>query len=167
MKQFHKISCIILLVFLAGCGDREATGTEPLTKNDVQQNNEIKKELVDIDPQAADVIQLFFENYNDIYKWSNYASSNYLEALFREFLEGPIARSLNENIDKYAKVANEKNIRKLTNYEIIRSRQINEDEIRILVKRLFSDNYTDQTSFRLKKIENEWKFDGVFYGDWK
>ncbi|WP_373426152.1 DUF4878 domain-containing protein [Paenibacillus radicibacter] len=65
------------------------------------------------------------------------------------------------------KIATEKNIRKLKNYETVKSKQVNEEEIRILVKRIFKDGFTDQTSFRLKKIESKWKINGVFYGDWK
>ncbi|WNS41718.1 DUF4878 domain-containing protein [Paenibacillus sp. MMS20-IR301] len=95
-------------------------------------------------------------HFNDIYKWSVYASDEYIARVYM-WCSGDTSesKSIDEMKQQYAEISKER--ASLTDYEIKQMSKINTDEYEVEVHHSWDNGGEDSTIYSAVKVDGVWK----------
>lgn len=139
---------VILLILLCACGN---TVTSPEMKHGKDTGI----------PELNTVIKNYFDNFNDINKFSQYTTDEFINRVY-SWCSGDTSesKSLEEMKSIYSEI--NKQSLKLRTYSIEDVEKITSTNVTISVTREWEEGQEDQTSYSIIKIDEEWKIDNRF-----
>ncbi|MFC5472320.1 hypothetical protein ACFPPD_26915 [Cohnella suwonensis] len=141
-------SFLIIVLLLCSCG--------------VKGNSNVIVQGKDTgNPELNKVINNYFQNFDDINKWSPYATDEFIKRVYL-WCSGDLSES--KSIEEMKSIYYEinKDSLRLNGYQIEEVKERSTDNIIIFVKREWENGQEDQTFYSFIKANQEWKVDDRF-----
>lgn len=148
MMKYKPFVSVIFLLLLCSCGN---TG---MSREIIHgKDTEI--------PELNTVINNYFVNFDDINKWSPYATDEFIQRVYT-WCSGDTSetKSIEEMKAIYYDI--NKDSLNLTGYTIEEVEKKNPDNVIIFLTREWEDGQEDQTTYSLVKVNGNWKVDDRF-----
>ncbi|MDG0794071.1 hypothetical protein OMP38_27015 [Cohnella ginsengisoli] len=179
---------LILIFILSACSDRikeisslekEISGeVDPLILDNTEYEKLLKnegapggrsngfKQLIYSDINALKTIKLYFGNYNNINRWKENVTDNYLKFVFKLWIDNSEKNSMEENINIYSSEAINNQLEKLISYKIMWVEHVSDNEKLVLVERGWKKDYSTALTYKLVKANGSWLIDERMDFDW-
>lgn len=140
-----KLFLLLLIVLISACSQE----TDQIRGKDTN-DEELNKTIV-----------RYFQNFDDINKWSEYATDDFVKRVY-SWCSGDYSeeKTIDEMKDIYYEI-NSGNLA-LSSYSIDEITKGGSGEIIIMVTRYWENGAEDQTSYSLVKQKDTWKFNNRF-----